>query len=69
MSRFVWVGIVLLALVGADWLIHRHAYFSIEATPGFYPVLALIVSLAVGLLGRLLAPLLRQHDDGLEEED
>lgn len=74
-SQLVWRALIALCAVLAigDFIIHRHAYFALEALPLFFVAYGLI-ALGLALGGaRLLAALVTRapdyYDADKEEED
>ena len=53
------LGVLLLViLVGADLLVHRHPHFSVETIPLFFPLLGFLAVVILSLLAASLRRLL-----------
>jgi hypothetical protein len=63
------VGLVCLALAGAEIVIHRHATFAAEATPLFYGIFGFASFSAVVLSGWLLHRWLGRPEDYYGEDE
>jgi predicted lysophospholipase L1 biosynthesis ABC-type transport system permease subunit len=57
-------GLLLLALLGLELLVHKHVAFSMEEWFGFYPACGLLAALLLVLVANyLLRPLVRRDED------
>ena len=65
-TAFKMLAALCAGLAAADLIIHRHAYFAVEALPFFYPVLGFAALLAVTAVSRLLQRLLTRPADYYE---
>ena len=63
--RKLWIGggIVLAALVLADFAIHPHALFGLDGTFGFYAWYGLVTCMAMVLAAKGLGVFLKRPDD------
>ena len=67
--RGLWIvfAVVLSALVLADFLIHPHAVFGVDATFGFYAWYGLLTCMAMVLVAKALGVALKRRDDYYDE--
>ncbi len=63
--RALWIGGsgVLAVLVLADFLIHPHAHFGVDASFGFYAWYGLLTCMAMVLAAKALGVWLKRRDD------
>jgi hypothetical protein len=55
------LGVLGLALLVADGLIHKHGHFSVENLFGFYPLCGLLSPILLVLAARGLRPVLQRE--------
>lgn len=68
LSSLIWRGLVGLCalLAAADFIIHRHAYFNVEATPLFFAFMGAGSMGLVALISLVLRKALTQPEDYYE---
>lgn len=59
---------ILLLLVMADFFVHAHPYFGIDGSFGFYSWFGLITCIAMVLVAKALAILLKRKDTYYDNE-
>lgn len=66
--RKVWIAfiIVLAATVVADFAIHRHTFFVIDGTFGYYAWFGFIACVVLIFLAKLLGFIIKRQDDYYE---
>jgi flagellar biosynthesis protein FliQ len=54
---------VFIALLAADFFIHKHGYFYLDKVPVFYAVFGLAGSFTLVLIAKYIRPLLKREED------
>lgn len=66
--RLWWIfGIILALTVAAQIFIHVHAYFTVDAWPGFYAGYGFLSCVAMVLFAKVLGWVLKRPDDYYDE--
>lgn len=68
--RKLWIGgIALLAVVALlDIVIHKHAYFGVDGTFGFYSWYGFLTCVAMIVFAKVLGVILKRGDDYYERD-
>lgn len=68
--RKLWIGgIALLAVVALlDVVIHKHAYFGVDGTFGFYSWYGFLTCVAMVVFAKVLGIILKRGDDYYERD-